>query len=386
MRPSSSAEAPSPEDWDDALARALSDPAQPRLVFQPIVDLSRGVIAGYEALSRFAGPPVAPPYVWFDQAERQGRSVELELRAVEQALAVRTSLPPDTFLSVNVTPTTLLHPAARRLLASESELHRLVFEVTEHAEVTDYVALRQAADRVREAGGLLAVDDAGAGYASLKHVLELRPNFVKLDRELVTGVDTDPTKRSVVQMLGELTDRIDAWLIAEGIETLGELDALLELDVPLGQGWALGMPEPPWLPLAEPLVEHLHVRHRERSDADRVATLLDRRPALPHGVELDAARGWFADHAASMVVQLDAGGRPAGLLRRADVEAGELRRHPVLSVHPDDDLTHVARRAMNRSEDHRFDPIACRSSAGAYVGLVTLERLVEWLARDERSG
>lgn len=371
-----------PAAWDEALARALADDTQPRLVFQPIVDLARGVVAGYEALSRFEGPPKAPPYRWFDEAERLGRSVELEMRAVERAVEARGSLPPDTFLTVNMTPAALLDPRARAWLASAPGLQRLVFEVTEHAEVADYDELREAAARVREAGGMLAVDDAGAGYASLKHVLELRPDFVKLDRELITGIDHDPTKRSVVQMLGELTDRIDAWVIAEGIETAGELDALVDLHVPLGQGWALGRPAPPWASIDDTTVQRLALRHEELADAPRVAALIERRPAMPHDATVQDVAGWFARFpGATMVVQVDETERPAALLRRADVEAGRLVRHPVLSVAPTTSIGETARRAMNRDVACRFDPIVCRRSSGVYVGLVTIEHLVDWLAR-----
>lgn len=382
MRPSAPDDTPL-DSWDRALARVLDDPEQPRLVFQPIVDLARGVIAGYEALSRFTGPPEAPPYRWFDEAERLGRSVDLELRAITRAIEARSTLPVNTFLTVNVTPTTLLHPAARQLLAGSSGLSRLVFEITEHAEVTDYEALRTAADWVREAGGLLAVDDAGAGYASLKHVLELRPNFVKLDRELITGVDTDPTKRSVVQMLGELTDRIDSWLIAEGVETPGELDALTELDVPLAQGWVLGRPEPPWLSLTPQMVEHLRVRHHERQNEQRIVALIERRAAISRDTPPEAVTRWFARRpGATIAVQVDAEDRPIAMLRRDEIEAGRPSHHPMLLVDPSDDVAHVAQRAMNRDSVHRFDPVVCTSDLGKYIGMVTLERLVEWLARD----
>jgi EAL domain-containing protein (putative c-di-GMP-specific phosphodiesterase class I) len=99
---------------------------------------------------------------------------------------------------------------------------------------------------VRQAGGRVAVDDAGAGYASLRHILELRPDFVKLDRSLVAAVDRDPAIIAVVQMLGDFTSRLDSWLIAEGIERLEEMDVLASLGVPLGQGYLLGRPEGPW--------------------------------------------------------------------------------------------------------------------------------------------
>lgn len=388
MRPSASTSTtadhePEPPRWDEALARVLADGTQPRLFFQPIVDLERSVVAGYEALSRFAGPPQASPDRWFDAAEQRGRALELELRAVERALEARPELPPNTFLTVNMTPAALLHPSAREVLERTPGLHRLVFEVTEHEQVTDYHALRRASERVHEAGGLLAVDDAGSGYASLKHVLELRPDFVKLDRELITGLDRDPVKRSVVQMLGELTDKIDAWLIAEGIETLGELDTLVDLHVPLGQGWVLGRPDPAWSGILEEATSRLELRRRELGEVDRVATLLERRPALPPETTLDAALAWFRSHAGiDEVVQLDAFGRPVALLRRADVEAGRMLRHPVLVVAPSTRVAEVAKRAINREAGRRFDPVACGQATGAYAGVVTLERLVEQLADD----
>lgn len=368
--------------WAFALERVLADCGQPRLVFQPIVDLQRGVVAGYEALSRFSGPPDAPPYVWFEEAERLGRSVELELRAVRQALRTRATLPPDTFLTINMTPEALLHPDARGVLSETQGLERLVFEVTEHARVADYRALRRAVDRVREAGGMVAVDDAGAGYASLKHVLELRPDFVKLDRELIAGVDQDPIKRSVVQMLGELSDRIDAWIVAEGIEEHGELDAMVEMGVPLGQGWLLGRPSAPWATLGDPLCGRIQARHREIENPQQLAALLERRRVFPHDATLEDVARWFSQTPlVSAVVQIDPDKRPLGLLRRADIEGGRLRRHPVLAVAPTADIAEVARRAMARVVDRRFDPVVCRNPSGVYVGLVSIERLVEQLSR-----
>jgi predicted signal transduction protein with EAL and GGDEF domain len=115
------------------------------------------------------------------------------------------------------------------------DLRGVVVEITEQIAVADYDALIAALAPVRVAGALLAIDDAGAGFASLKHVMLLRPDFVKVDRDLVAGIDRDETKAAVVEAFGLVTSRLDAWLIAEGVETTAELDCLLSLRVPLVQ-------------------------------------------------------------------------------------------------------------------------------------------------------
>ena len=134
------------------------------------------------------------------------------------------------------------------MFADAGDLRGVVIEITEQTAVACYDALVTALAPARAAGALLAVDDAGAGFASLKHITVLRPDFVKVDRDLIAGIDTDETKAAVVEALGMFTSRLDAWLIAEGVETIAELDRLLSLRVPLVQGYGLGRPRPAWVP------------------------------------------------------------------------------------------------------------------------------------------
>src|SRR3954454_3199938 len=225
----------------------LADPDDLTLVFQPIVDLAGVRIAGYEALSRFPG--TAGPDVWFAAAADAGLGPELEALALHKALAAVPALPADTFLTVNVSPHLLGTEPVQDALATRPDLHRVVVELTEHTAVDDLDLLRRQTDELRERGALIALDDAGSGYSGLQQLAGLPPQLVKLDRALVTDVDTDPVRMALAEMVGEFAGRIDAWLLAEGIETRAELAAFCRLGVPLAQGWLLGRPAPGFAPL-----------------------------------------------------------------------------------------------------------------------------------------
>jgi EAL domain-containing protein (putative c-di-GMP-specific phosphodiesterase class I) len=212
-----------------------------RMVFQPIVELDGGSVVGLEALARFTGPPHRPPDEWFADAEAVGRGTELELLAVERALAQLASVPNDVFVSINVSP------VVARTLAFDACLarfpgRRIVLELTEHTKIRDYQGLRIYIDRFRERGVRIAVDDAGAGYASLQHILSLQPDVIKLDIGLTRNVDTDPARRALGSCLVRFAGEIGAEVVAEGIETAAELDTLRALGIRWGQGFYLGRP------------------------------------------------------------------------------------------------------------------------------------------------
>lgn len=213
------------------------------IVTQPVIDLRSGAVVGREALSRFAGPPHRGPDQWFTEAAEAGLGVELELAAMRAALAQLPLLPDGQFLSVNLSPEYLTRPETLALLAT-APLDRIVVEVTEHAPVRDYPALAVALAPLRSRGLRLAVDDAGAGYASLHHIVRLDPDLIKLDRALTAGIGTDPGGAAlVVALLAFARDR-GAHLLAEGIETEDQLGLLRSLGVTLGQGYHLGRPAP----------------------------------------------------------------------------------------------------------------------------------------------
>ena len=207
-------------------------------VFQPILALAGGPPVGYEALTRFADG--TPPDRVIAEARAVGLGRDLELAAMAAALAASAALPGDGWLSLNISPDVILATAElARVLAGRTR--PIVLEVTEHVETPDYDAIRRAAAALGP-GVTLAVDDAGAGFASLRHVVELQPRFLKIDLTLVRNVDRDLTRQAMIAGLSQFAERARCEVIAEGIEGQGELDMLRELGVSLGQGYLLGRP------------------------------------------------------------------------------------------------------------------------------------------------
>jgi EAL domain-containing protein (putative c-di-GMP-specific phosphodiesterase class I) len=231
------------EEQRAEIERVLEDPLKHvRQVFQPIVDLRTGGVCGFEALSRFEGSR-RPPNAWFAQAHRCGLGIELEMAAAHAQLGSK-GRPAGTRLSINLSPSALLSAEAEERLAGD--LSHLILEVTEDELVAEGTALEDRLAEMRQRGARLAVDDIGAGYAGLKQVMRLRPDLLKLDRSLVAGIGGDPAKGAMVDALVRYARRIGSEVCAEGVETLDDLQALADLDVTYGQGFALGRPGPPW--------------------------------------------------------------------------------------------------------------------------------------------
>jgi len=224
------------------IERAL-EPGALTIVYQPIFDMSTGEIIAAEALSRFILEPHRAPDIWFAEAHDVGLGHELEMAAIRAALAGLTSLPDAARLAFNCSPSVL---QSRELLEIVTGLdgRRLIIELTEHVEVEDYAYLVRAVRKLRSGGALLAIDDTGAGVASLAHILKLAPELIKLDRVLTSGIDRDPVRRALAHALGTFADETGSRVIAEGIETSDEVDVLCRLGIRLGQGFHLARPAP----------------------------------------------------------------------------------------------------------------------------------------------
>lgn len=212
------------------------------MVFQPVIDLETRVIAGYEALARFGSIPPRPPDAWFAEAVALELGIQLELAAIRQALTVLDRIPPDAYLAVNCSHRAAASPEMAVALAPAAG--RLVIEITEHEPVEDYDALAVALDGLRAGGVRVAIDDAGAGYASLRHALLLAPDIVKVDISLTRDIDTDRGRRALASALISFADEMGMTIVAEGIETEAELATLRELGVRFGQGYFLAKPGP----------------------------------------------------------------------------------------------------------------------------------------------
>ncbi len=344
-----------------------------RTVYQPIVDVTRGVVTGYESLARFAAPP-ANPELWFAAAREHGCEAELEAAALANALSARSTLPANCFLTVNVSPSALASGAVRQIWREHGDLNGLVIELTEQARIESYSDLEPDLNRLRSAGALIAVDDAGAGYAGLRHLLNLRPSIIKLDRDLVANIDLDETKRALAEMLGTFASRIDAWLLAEGIEREGELDTLAGLGVPLVQGYLLGRPGPPWVPVDTDAA----LRLIARSPRDAGRTLREHLVAAPSTADMAGAATFFTQPGVEVVVLVDGYDRPVAALRPDMAALGVIR--PGMRANVDTPVSEAAARAVTREPGDRFNPLLCTDNAGRYVGVVPMERLITALA------
>jgi EAL domain-containing protein (putative c-di-GMP-specific phosphodiesterase class I)/DNA-binding NarL/FixJ family response regulator len=225
------------------IRRALKDESVLSVVFQPIYDLGGKCPVGLEALSRFRGPPKRGPDRWFAEASEVGLRRDLEFAAVRAALAELPGIPVELYLSVNASPATLASAGFRKLIGRVDGA-RVVVEVTEHAPIEDYDKLSRALSPLRALGVRLAIDDAGAGFASLRHILRLAPDFIKLDRTLIAGIERDRSKQALAAGLISFAEKIEAVIVAEGIERSAEVDALMSLGVAYGQGYFLARPAP----------------------------------------------------------------------------------------------------------------------------------------------
>ncbi|MCZ2837242.1 EAL domain-containing protein [Modestobacter sp. VKM Ac-2985] len=232
----------------------------PVVLLQPIVDLATGLRVGSEALSRFPASWGKPPDVCFEEAHSVGLGHELELLALRRAadhLGVVQG-----YVAMNISPATLLEPGFAALMET-LPLDRVLLELSEHDQVADYAALAAVLSPFRARGMRLAIDDVGAGFSSLRHIVITAPDVIKLDRSIVSGIDADPVLTRLVGSLVEFGHGCGASVVAEGIETAAEAAALRGLAVDLGQGWHFGRPEHPGAAVAAPSVQVPRARTAE---------------------------------------------------------------------------------------------------------------------------
>lgn len=211
------------------------------MVYQPIVDVVSNRVVAFESLARFSTDPYRTPDVWFAEAAVAGRAVELETKAIRMALAGLETLPPDVYLTVNASPETIVKGALADVLHGLS-LDRIVVEVTEHQAIERYEDIADVIGPLQEQGLRIAIDDAGAGYASFRHILNLHPHIVKLDISITRSIDSDRSRRALAAALCGFASETGCKIVAEGIETEAELQVIRALGIAKAQGYHLGRP------------------------------------------------------------------------------------------------------------------------------------------------
>lgn len=350
--------------------------------FQPIVDLQSGAAVGYEALVRFGGTSRCSPDRWFEAAEHVGQRTALEALVTAKVLEATRLLPPDTFLSLNVGPNFLLSDEWEGLLDRFGSLARVVVEITEQEAIADYGAIQRKIEAIRSGGGTVAADDVGSGYASLKHVLEIRPDFVKLDRAFVEGCHQDAARAAMIETIGSIAGRLDAWVIAEGVEVLPELEQLIRLEVPLAQGYYLGRPAAEMTPISPERERTVRTTAGSFAKPHTLQRALETCP-----VRRDLQVGLYElerDARLPFAMTVDEWGRPRTLIEHHPL-LGMRRLESFMKVQVDSAPGEVVQRALARPLPVRFDPLIAINGRGEFVGVLRLDRLFSEAMR-EKSG
>ncbi len=220
-------------------------------VYEPIVEVRSNVVYAYEALARGPeGTEFRAPIAMFGEAERQGMVFELDCLCRAAGLAGAIDFPSGAKLFLNVLPSAIHDPNFRseRLIATLEKCRLspqdVVFEVSEQQSIRDFEAFREMRDYYRKLGFSFALDDTGSGYAGLEALLEISPEYIKVDRAFVSGVDEDAVRQDLLRALRAVADKTGAKIIGEGLDTLEEFAMLEELGIDFGQGWLFGHPHP----------------------------------------------------------------------------------------------------------------------------------------------
>ena len=226
----------------DRVGDVLRERDRCRMVFQPILWIESGRVLAVEALSRFNPEPVRSPDIWFAEAASVGLGVDLEMKSLASALRALESIPEDIYLTLNVSPNAVLSGRVQDVTA-HCDARRLILELTEHELISNYDDVSAALQPLRERGARLAIDDAGAGYASFRHILKLQPEFIKLDISITQHVDEDQSRAALATALAAFSRRIGSVLIAEGVEQQAEMDTLRLMGIDAAQGYLIGRPD-----------------------------------------------------------------------------------------------------------------------------------------------
>lgn len=212
-------------------------------VYQPIYRLNDDQLIGFEALTRFATPFSGKPGYWFNQAALAGLTETLEHAVLQRALKDTLKLKGNRFMSLNVSPSTIMNGTLTDVLSGYS-LDNIMLEITEHEVIQRYEPLLRVLAPLREAGLRIAIDDAGSGYASFRHVLEFQPDIIKLDQSLARKIDTSANSQALIRAMTGFAVETGSQLLAEGVETRAEAMTLREIGIDAVQGFYFGAPEP----------------------------------------------------------------------------------------------------------------------------------------------
>jgi len=377
-----------------------------KAVFQPIVSLLDGEIFGYEALSRGPkGSVLEKPDTLFPAAEQFNKVWELEFLCRSKAFARANGLPKDKMLFVNVDPKIINDPRFQKGVTLDMLAHykidasNVIFEITEKNSIEDYKSFRKVLDNYTSEGYKIAIDDMGSGYSGLKLLAETRPQFIKIDMDLVRNIDKDTLKQALMKAFYEFSVVANMKMIAEGIETIDELNTLINIGIPYGQGYLLQRPATQFLDIS-PQVKDVIISKNYRKKQEAFHTPL----TMPIGEISRRDQGFsamvtgvqvldhFNDNPNVMGITILQNDTPVGLLMKnkflshlatkygmaiyTNRPVGLLMDQNFLSVDYNTPLDQVSKSAVARGEDSLYDYIVVTQN-DKYYGITTVKKLLE---------
>ncbi len=340
---------------------ATSEDADVTVLHQPILDVARGTAAGFHAVAEVSRGRLADPVLRW----------AVTMRTIDAALTASATLPTNTFISVPLPLALVGDPAVRSRLAAHGQLGGVVLDVTDFSSTLVSEAV-PALDDYRAAGARIAVGGRDDAQPELGSIVRLRPAIIRLGAAWTRGIDTHASRRAAIEVTGQLAGQLDAWILADAVESAAELRVLAQLGVPLARGPFIGTAGPSWPSI--PGAARTALPPTTRTPDGVLRSLLQQAYTTRHP---EAARTVLAETTGfEHVVVIDEGQRPVALLHHA---GGRYEPVEVLTVNVDTPVTDVVSRAMARPPECRFSPLCCTDDAGRFVGILRMERLMAHL-------
>jgi EAL domain-containing protein (putative c-di-GMP-specific phosphodiesterase class I) len=363
------------------LARLEREAPSLRPAFNPVADLRRAAVAGYEVALGFPGEAPLTPRGWSLPADPPEAAGHIEARVLRLAIAQRMLLPPGPALHVTLSHRGLLSRPVLDVLASFGRIDDIVLVTDAPHRIDEVTALERALTAARRAGVVLAVEPSGSGYGVLHLVSRVRADYVRVEQAMITGVSAEEAKAIALEGLVQLASRRGIYVVAEGVSSPEDLAAVMRTGVPFATGPLLGGPEPDPGPLSAAGVAAIRAGAREQLRHTDLHGLIEVVPALPVEASLDVLADTFlADPRHDFLVLLDDEFRPRHLVERAALLHAEPFEREVTTVSPATPVGVAAKRAVARPATDRFLPLVCCDAQGRYVGLVRVDGLLDALA------
>ena len=382
-------------------------------VFQPIVSLKDGSIIGYEALSRGpAGSELISPAELFRTADELSMVWDLELLCRTKAIERAHSIEPEKYLFINIDPNIINDEKFRKgftkkFLGNHNISPKsIIFEITERTAIEDYATFCEILKNYTGQGYKIAIDDMGAGYSGLKTITKTRPHYIKIDMELIRGIDRDSFKQALIKNFVNLSISTNINIVAEGIETEEELQTLIRLGVYAGQGYFLQRPAGTFLEIPE-VIKNKIAKYNSlsnnvfdySSNYHYIGAIMDKQPALEQNTLCIDVKRHLDDNIIDGICLVE-DEIPKGLIMKHSLDSAMAKQYGIplysrkpislimdyspLTVDYYTPINTVSELAMDRDNARTYDCVII-TMGFKYCGMVSIKKLLQYTTAMEKS-